>query len=388
METLGLEVRRGYTVAAFAERGHRPVVVGDGRRTVIPNAVYRGAWGSAAAEHADAIWPDESATRGLSGPHAAAFWEGLRARLRHFLGIGDRTLSAVPVVVAFDGDTGEAAELRASLAAAGFTDVTLVPPPHAAAHALPPVGTPDTVHRVVCVGDRSAEVGCFRLRMTAAPVSPPQTLTGVGSAYWIRSLTRELDAVRSAERGWDRLRLWQSMLELAAALDRNTPDRRRVWAGAHADELVTDVEFRSNCLERTIEHAQLVTWLEGTAEGTAAEHMWAAGLGGVFPIRWPAGVTLMPDPAHAVAIGASLFGHRPVPPPALPARTTVESRSPPPRLPPAPPAAPVADAPWPVLFPVAMPVGEPQVHHDHHRPDAPKLPDLPPDWDRLIGGSE
>jgi len=42
METLGLEVRRGYTVAAFAERGHRPVVVGDGRRTVIPNAVCRG----------------------------------------------------------------------------------------------------------------------------------------------------------------------------------------------------------------------------------------------------------------------------------------------------------------------------------------------------------
>ena len=104
METLGLEVRRGYTVAAFAERGHLPVIIGDGRRTVIPNAVRRGTWGSAAAEHADAIWPDETSARGLSGPHLAAFWGGLRARLRHFLGISDRTLSAVPVVVAFDGE--------------------------------------------------------------------------------------------------------------------------------------------------------------------------------------------------------------------------------------------------------------------------------------------
>lgn len=384
METLGLEVRRSFTVVAFAEWGHRPVVVGDGRRTVIPNAVRRGEWGSAAAEHADATWPDESSARGLQGPHAAAFWDGLRARLKHFLGVSDGTLSRVPVVVAFDGDPQEGKELQASLKAAHFAEVKLVPPPAAAAHVIPSVGTPDTVHRVICVGDVSAEVGTFRVRPAGVRGAGDVTsLDGVGAIYWIRALLQELDAVRSASREWNRLRLWQSMIELAAALDRSTADRPRVWTGAHADELVTDVTFRRDCLERVLEHLQLVEWLDRTS-GEAAENSWAGGLGSVFPIRWPAGVQLLPDAVHAVAVGASLYGSRPVP---ASVRVVVSHAAPqpkPPALPHSPPVPPPAAPADPV--PMFIPIPVPMPMHGPH--GLPKLPDLPPDWERLIGGSE
>lgn len=380
METLGLEVRRSYTVAVFAERGHRPVVVGDGRRAVIPNAVRRGEWGSAAAEHADATWPDESSARGLHAPHAAAFWNGLRTRLKHFLGVSDGTLSRVPVVVAFDGDPQEGKDLQASLKATHFAEVTLVSPPAAAAHAIPGVGTPDTVHRVICVGDVSAEVGSFRVRPAGVRSAGDLTsLHGVGASYWIRSLGQDLEAVRSASREWHRLRLWQSMIELAAALDRTTPDRARVWTGAHADELVTDVSFRRDCLGRALEHLRLVEWLDRTTG--EAEHTWAGGLGSTFPIRWPAGVQPLPDAVHAVAVGASLYGSRPVPPPVRVAVASAASHPKPPALPHSPPVPPPAARvdPPPMLFPIPVPMPT-------HGP--PKLPDLPPDWERLIGGSE
>ncbi len=377
METLGLEVRRSYTVVAFAERGHRPVVVGDGRRTVIPNAVRRGEWGSAAAEHADATWPDETAARGLHGPHATAFWDGLRTRLRHFLGVSDGTLSRVPVVVAFDGDPQEGKELQTALTAAHFAEVKVVPPPVAAAHAIPNVGTPETVHRVICVGDVSAEAGAFRLRPGGARAAGGEvSLHHVGAIYWVRALVQELNAVRSATRDWNRLRLWQSVIELAAALDRTTADRPRVWTGAHADELVTDVTFRRDCLERVLEHLRLVEWLDRTT-GEAAEYTWAGGLGSVFPIRWPAGVKLLPDAVHAVAVGASLYGSRPVPPPVRVVASPVVPRFEP--LPHSLPHSPPAPAdPLPMFMPIPVPM---PIHGDN-----PKLPDLPPDWDRLMGG--
>lgn len=385
METLGLEVRRGYTVVAFAERGYRPVLIGDGRRTVIPNAVRRGEWGSAAAaEHADAVWPDESSPRGLSGPHAAAFWQGLRGRLKHFLGVGDGTLSALPVVVACgDEDVGD---LREPLAAAGFTDLTFASPPAAAVSAMPSADGAEVTHRVVCVGDVSAEVAAFRVRSggTVRASSQVRTLAGVGAAYWVRALAGDLDAVRAADGEWNRLRLWQSMFELAAALDRNTPDRPRRWTGAHAEELVTDVTFRANRLDRVAEHIALVRWAEQALADCSAEvsgpvaGTWVAGVGSVFPLGWPVKVTPLPDPAHAVAVGASLLRNRPLPTPRVSVgRLPAFTPSPTVAVPDfhAPPSAP--DPLPPVMFLPTLPDG---------LPPAPHLPDLPAEWDRLVGG--
>jgi hypothetical protein len=377
METLGLEVRRGYVVAAFAERGHRPVLIGDGRRTVIPNAVCRGQWGSTAADHADAAWPDERSARGLSAPHAAEFWTGLRARLRHFLGVTDGTLARIPVVAA----TGEhPAELRTALTAAGFSTVNVVSPPAAAAHAIPPSGNAESVHRVVCVGDVSAEACTFRVRPAGVKAEGGEySLAGVGSAYWAAAVVRELDAVRPTHGGWDRLRVWQSVLELSAALNRDPAGHVRTWTGAHAAELVTEVTFRPNCLDRVIEHAHFVTWLDTLRTEGAVERTWTAGLGSTFPIDWPAGFDPMPDPAHAVAVGASLFGHRYAPTPVK--VTHPPPKPPPPALPPVPVSHGYAPAePPPMPLPLLIPMDTSGL------PDAPKLPDLPPDWDLLIGG--
>jgi hypothetical protein len=193
-----------------------------------------------------------------------------------------------------------------------------------------------------------------------------RALAGTGAAYWVRALAGDLDAVRAAEGGWNRLRLWQSMFELAAALDRDTPDRSRRWTGAHAEELVTDVTFRANRLDLVAEHVALVRWVEQALEDCSAEvsgpagGTWVAGVGSVFPVGWPVKVTTLPDPPHAVAVGASLLRGRPVPVP----RAAVG------RLP-------AFDPPPPKAFVPGLPDG---------LPPAPHLPDLPADWDRLVGG--
>ena len=359
METLGLEVRRGYVVAAFAERGHRPVLIGDGRRTVIPYAVHGDRWGTAAAEHPDATWPTlEPPDEGLTSGDQMAFWGGLWARLRHFLGVGKGTLSRIPVVVAFAGHPKDVWGVE--WAADGPRgNVTVVSPPAAAAHAVPPVGNAETVHRVVCVGDVSAEAGTFRVRPAGVKADGSEyTLAGVGSAYWAAAVVRQLDAVRPAYREWDRLRVWQSVLELAAALNRDPAGHRRPWTGAHAGDLVTEVTFSTTCLDRVVEHAHLLTWLDTVKAAGTVERTWTAGLGSVFPIDWPAGFEPLPDAAHAVAVGASLFAHRHAPTPVT------------------------------VLPPVAAPPPPPPPHPTgaSGMPDAPKLPYLPPYWDRLVGG--
>jgi hypothetical protein len=214
----------------------------------------------------------------------------------------------------------------------------------------------------------SAEVATFRVRPggSVKAGSEVRALAGTGAAYWVRALAGDLDAVRAAEGGWNRLRLWQSMFELAAALDRDTPDRSRRWTGAHAEELVTDVTFRANRLDLVAEHVALVRWVEQALEDCSAEvsgpagGTWVAGVGSVFPVGWPVKVTTLPDPPHAVAVGASLLRGRPVPVP----RAAVG------RLP-------AFDPPPPKAFVPGLPDG---------LPPAPHLPDLPADWDRLVGG--
>jgi hypothetical protein len=324
MASIGIEFCRTYVVVAFSEPNYPPVLIGDGKRTVIPTAVFQGTWGSKAAENSQAIWMDEDSPQNLDEPYATAFWLGLRARLREFLGVSEGTLSTLPVFVAMPGDIEAAKRMKHELSAHAFKRVEIVSPALATlSAALDGAGATSNheSHLVLSIGDVFAQIAAYSLSGgVIVRSSMVQELFGTGASYWIRDMAADLEAFRGGDRGpMNRLRIWQAMLELAPRLSKINPNEMIPWAGAHSNELITSVMFTPDRLEWNAERRALVHWLREAAPKCVTEiglitpdNVWLAGSGSLFPVLWTDyadQVREIADPLHAIAIGASLLGH-------------------------------------------------------------------------------
>jgi hypothetical protein len=327
VNVIGIEWRRTYTVVALREGQHAPRLVGDGRRTVIPNAVGPGgAWGSdAALDGIFADWFGIPPAGPWTGALVEEFWQRLHDRLTRFLGVldpaaaGYRTLIATPRL-----DRSPAAVAVAQ--SAGFAGATAVTPTEAVvAGWLFQQGKALEQERtvaVVTVGDVSAEAAVYYVQTGAEPAiiasADGGVLEGTGCAYWTDRIIRAVES-RLPEQlpAQLRLRLWQAAREFGARLRRSAPDIPIHWNGPLEDRLIDAVSVSADDFAEWPEVAALFQWAPSAlgkavkALGRSApDVLLVAGAGADWPLPAVFSKELPPSvitdfPAADVARGAA-----------------------------------------------------------------------------------
>jgi hypothetical protein len=215
MNTFGVDYQPTVTVIALREEGGddrreaaHVASVGDGIRSLIPNAISRdGAWGSRADGRVGAYLAPLGSGAWVEEPGARLFWNGLYSRLCSYLGrLAPIRKNGYRLAVALQGANyrTEAHAVAALAAAAGFDEVMAIPATHAllcrwlASPTLEPKNKRVVV--AIAVGEASTLVAGFRLEWDSRALpsigsaSAPVSIEGAGQAAWNRRL---LDLVKN-----------------------------------------------------------------------------------------------------------------------------------------------------------------------------------------------
>jgi len=259
MNTFGIDYQQSLTVIALREEYEgRSVIrsVGDGSRSLIPNAVsLRGEWGSRAGKQPDVFAAGVLEPTGdgawLDDPGPGLFWHGLYSRLRSYLGrLDPLRRNGYRSVVALQGANWEAdAHAVGALArAAGFEEIVVIPSTHALLCRWLST-THSSLAEVPCVvavavGETSTQVCGFRIEWsrpgtaTIAAASIPSTLPRTGQAYWNQRLFTLLKERLSEDllAGHDRA-LRDAAMRYAIRLSRTEAGQSAEWREVFEDRL-------------------------------------------------------------------------------------------------------------------------------------------------------
>lgn len=332
MNVLGIESRHSYSVLALREGSHRPRLVGDGRRTVIPNAVLAGGgWGSDAIDQ----WDSTGAASPWLGAGAEEFWRRLHERLIRFLGGVTPSQYGCACVIACTGAASETGAVAALARSAGLEDVSIITPPQAAvARWLAGQTTGDAAARIVSVvtiGDATVDVAAFAVRIGAQPAlldaAHADTIPGAGAGVWVHKLVHDLSAhlPNAALPAQRRLELWQASLEFAEHLRRAAPGALLPWRGPLEERLLTPFHLSA---DDVLDWPQMITLRQRLQPAldeclrrlghTQADVTLVSGLGALWPLplHYARTPVISVDPTGDIALGASawpMLAREPIP---------------------------------------------------------------------------
>ncbi len=323
MNVLGIEYRGTYSVVSLREGVYRPQLIGDGRRTLIPNAVGPGRlWGSEAGIHLN----ETPAPGPWLADCAAIFWQQLQRRVVRFLGGLQPAEHGCDCVIACAGTAEESSAVALLASAAGLPDATVVTPVQAAI-ALWLAGqinmsADEYTVAVVAVGDATAEATVFAVRTGLSPTildaASGGILTGTGAGLWANKLLREVAAHLPDPISEDQgLSLWQAALEFGEGLRRAGATSLIRWSGPLEDRMVSPFRKSGEDLFDWPEMMDLTHWLSPAVQaGTRGlgrdqvDFLLVCGLGANWPLPAKAFLGLpepiiSADPAADIAIGAT-----------------------------------------------------------------------------------
>jgi hypothetical protein len=311
---------------ALREGEHPTRLVGDGHRSVIPNAVVAGrSWGSAAAaEGAFADWYGVPPAGPWLDRSASEFWGHLHARLTRYLGGLDPAAPGYQTVIVVPRTARPDAAL-AMAQTAGFEGVMPVSSTEAAVAGwlVEQLRTPvqEKTIAIVALGDVSAEAAAFIVETGEDPAIVASTdaemLEGSGSAYWVDRILRELDSrLSGAPSTRLRLPLWQAAREFGARLRRSALHAPVRWNGPLEDRLTYSFSLSAGEFAAWPEVMALAEWLPPAVERavqaldrTAPDVLLVTGAGAEWPV--PSSIfadlpvaTISDRPAADIACGA------------------------------------------------------------------------------------
>lgn len=259
MSTIGIDYQRTVTILCLAEgqgAATRPRSVGDGLRSIIPNAVAADdLWGSKAI-NAGGSAPEPEDGPWLAGPDAAQFWGHLFRRVYSFLGrippTAQRGYRFVAGLQAADFSSASAGVERLC-ANAGFAAPTCINSTdallsrHIAELQLRAAG--DATIVTVVAGDTSTAVSSYRLnfdgalpRLIARDTTPRRL--PYGQAHWTGRLLINLsDLFTEPIRSGFELALRDSALEFGSRLRRAPEGRAIGWTGPLRDKLYSPLDL-------------------------------------------------------------------------------------------------------------------------------------------------
>ncbi|MCW7944444.1 hypothetical protein AAW14_21120 [Streptomyces hygroscopicus] len=323
-DVLGIDIQ--YTRSVLALREGRPgaarlSLLGDGRRTLIPNARTGDAWGSAAAEQLlrDGPATAEQLADWRSDPWSEGFLRGVHRRTARYLGLAGTTptLGCHTVVCTAPGAPADV-EQRCEKSGfgrpsrIGATDA-LVCRWLAEGGAVPPERA--TVLAVVC-GEQWTVLAPYQVvHVDGQPLldrRAADAVHGAGAGPWTDLVAREVLArCDESTPARDLLALLDAALECAGLLD---AEAAVPWHGPLADRLFTPLALHRDELAGRPEVAGTVGEAHALAQGAApdAELVLLGGVGGVWPFLRDALTTLAPvwrspAPAADLAAGAAYW---------------------------------------------------------------------------------
>ena len=343
MNTIGIDYEQTLSVVCLGEgsggfMGVRNV--GDGLRSIIPNAVHgEDLWGSRALE-AGAKIADVVDGPWLAEPDASQFWLGLYQRLYAFSGrIAPTSKKGYRLVAGLQAVDWRAATegVERLCGQAGFGDPTCISATdallarHLAERRRIPTG--DTVITAVAVGDTSTAVCSYRLRRDAQGAGLPRLLARdstprhlpYGHAHWAGRLLVNISDLftEPIHSGYD-LAMRDSALEFGSRLRRAPAGRAVTWTGPLRDKLYTPLELTVADCCAWPEAAPLVRQLPDMIRESAAalepsggraarpDLILVGGVGALWPFAVIAAATVGPvqqsnSPEEDVARGAALW---------------------------------------------------------------------------------
>ena len=262
MNTFGIDYQHTLSVICLREgrtASNSPHSVGDGLRTVIPNAVLGDKlWGSRALLSAEPgrLSGSEMLAKGpwLDEPGASLFWRGVYQRLFSYVGRVRPTLQeGYRVVVGIQAaDYRTAAEgVERVCHAAGLNDTICIPATDALLGRWMAERTTseEREHLVtaIAVGDTSVLIRAYRVqcktdrfpRIVAA--GQPTHLAGTGSAGGVTRVLElmhaQFDEPNEPIPPGHELALRDAVIEFGAQLDRTDPNRAIEWTGLFRERM-------------------------------------------------------------------------------------------------------------------------------------------------------
>ncbi|MFF4038004.1 hypothetical protein [Streptomyces sp. NPDC001816] len=321
---LGIDLQYARTVVALREGrpgAARLSLLGDGRRTLIPNACADDAWGSAAAEQllGDGPATAERLLAWRSDPWSQRFLRGVHRRTARYLGlVGATPALGCSTVVCTGPRTPADAEHRCQESGLGRPSRigaadALVCRWLAEGGAVPPDRA--TVLAVVC-GERWTVLAPYQVAYAdGQPLLDRRAVDAVhaeGAGAWTDLVAQEVLArCDEGSPARDLLALLDAALECAGLLD---AEAVVPWYGPLADRMFTPLALHRDELAGRPEVAGTVSQVQALAEASApdAELVLVGGVGGVWPFLRDALARLAPvwrssAPAADLAVGAAYW---------------------------------------------------------------------------------
>ncbi|MEU5531734.1 hypothetical protein [Streptomyces sp. NPDC020362] len=321
---LGIDLQYARSVVALREGrpgAARLSLLGDGRRTLIPNARADDAWGSAAAEQllGDGPATAERLLAWRSDPWSEGFLRGMHRRTARYLGLAGTTpaLGCHTVVCTGPGTPADA-EQRCEESGLGRPSRigaadALVCRWLAESDAVPSERA--TVLAVVC-GERWTVLAPYQVaNADGQPLLDRRAADAVhaaGAGAWTDLVAQEVLArCDPGTPAHELLALLDAALECAGLLD---AEAVVPWYGPLADRMFTPLALHRDELAGRPEVAGTVSEVQALAEGAApqAQLVLLGGVGGVWPylrdaLARLAPVWRSPAPAADLAAGAAYW---------------------------------------------------------------------------------